>query len=113
GSVDSGPPISQAITPSSIGLSFLVPSRTRQLTVRAEWGDYHAKVIPEANIEVSDGERASPESEKPNEQPKRRRPRLHWARTPHECELVIDLKPDVGLQRQEITKGDAVTVEHL
>jgi hypothetical protein len=113
GCVDSGPPISQALTPSSIGLSFLVPSGTRQLRVRAEWGDYHSKVIPEANIEVNDGEGPSPESEKLNEKPQRRRPRLLWARTPHESELVINLKPDAGLQRQEITKGDAVTVEHL
>lgn len=113
GSVDFGPPMSQAITPSSIGLSFLVPSGTRKLSVLAKWGDYRVEEIPEEDSEVDGSEREIHDGEEAKEKPKRRRPRLLWARTPHESELIVDLKADAGLQQQEITKSDGVTVEHL
>jgi hypothetical protein len=83
GSVDFGPPMSQAITPSSIGLSFLVPSGTGKLTVLAKWGDYRVEEIPAKDTEVSDSERDTHDGEEAKEKPRRRRPRLLWARTPH------------------------------
>lgn len=113
GSVDFGPPISQAITPSSIGLSFLVPTGTRKLKVLAKWGDYRVEEIPENDAEVSGAEGDTHKAEETKEEPRRRRRRHLWARTPYERELIIDLKADAGLQQQETTEGDGVTVEHL
>src|SRR5713226_2005884 len=37
GAVEFGPPMSQAITPSSIGLSFLLAAASRRVTVLARW----------------------------------------------------------------------------
>ena len=120
GSVDIGPPMSQAITPSSIGLSCLVPAETRSLTVIAKWGDYRAIEVPEdekkdeeESSEHDDPVRGNAGSEETIEGPKRRRPRLHWRRTPREQALRIELVPGAGLQRQKIENGEGVTVEHL
>ena len=45
-----GPPMSQSITPSSIGLSFLVPLQTKSLAVNCDWGDYDSQDISDDEI---------------------------------------------------------------
>lgn len=128
GSVDFGPPMSQGITPSSIGLSFLVPSRIKKLVARVTWGDYHAEEVPEENQEdsaaVEEEDDDDDDHEETEEKPtkrvegkpteKRRRPRLRWVRTPQNPNAcVIELKPEAGLQRLPVVRDDLVTVEHL
>jgi len=116
GAVDFGPPVSQALTPSSIGLSFLVPASTKKLKVIASWGDYRVEEMPGDNAPAeatAGGEEQQSSSDDKNES-KRRRRRLVWIRTPREYDsLLISLDPGTGLQRQQIATDDFVTVEHL
>jgi hypothetical protein len=119
-----GPPMSQAITPSSIGLSFLVPASTKEISVIASWGDYHSEEALEEQqaltpaIENSDQTDVPAEhlvvEEADGEEPNRRRARLRWIREPRlPAPLRILLKPDSGLQRIKALEGDRVSVEHL
>jgi hypothetical protein len=117
GSVELGPPMSQAITPSSIGLSFLVPLDTHTLRVQATWGEYHIADVQDEgetdDLVPSDKDAPNPERKTDEHRPKRRQ-RARWMRTPRTPEpLDIQLKPAAGLKQIEITKGDGVTVEHL
>jgi hypothetical protein len=119
GAVDFGPPVSQALTPSSIGLSFLVPASTKKLRVIAGWGDYRVEELPDEDAAAegpvgSEDREATGDAKDDKSQPKRRRRDLVWIRTPREYDsLVIALDPGKGLQRQQIAKNDAVTLEHL
>lgn len=119
GAVEFGPPMSQAITPSSIGLSFLVPAGTRKLAVHASWGDYRVEDVREEvekteGTESSEDEGVAPHDGGPNQKPRRHLPRVRWIRTPRDSEpLLVELNPDSGLQQCEILKGDGVTIEHL
>jgi hypothetical protein len=119
GAVDFGPPVSQALTPSSIGISFLVPASTKKLKVVASWGDYRIEELPEEDMSAEEplqAEEPKPSSDAQDEksQTKRRRRRLVWVRIPREYDsLEITLDPSKGLQRQHIGKDDAVTLEHL
>jgi hypothetical protein len=127
GAVDLGPPMSQSITPSSIGLSFLIPAEIRQLTLRASWGDYRVEEIPEdegdeagaspgdgTEAQDGDGGDSDPSRAARRSRQRRRRRRLRWVRTPREVEtLHIDLRPDDGLQQVPLTPPSGITVEHL
>lgn len=114
---DIGSPISQALTPSSVGLSFLVPVSTVALSIQASWGDYRAE-------ETSDGDEAVGRHVDENStatgegdtkgKPPRRRARLRWKRTHQEPPpKVISLKPGMGLRREEVCADTGVTVEHV
>jgi hypothetical protein len=116
GAVEVGSPMSQAITPSSIGISFLVPSAAGKLTVRVAWGDYRIEELPAEEPEepVASEGGAGDAEDGGGQRRRRRRPRARWVRTPREpAPLIIDLKPDAGLQQVEVVTGDGVTVEHL
>ncbi len=117
GTVDAGSPLSQAITPSSIGLSFLVRPETRTLVVRATWGEYRVEEAPEENLEDSVPANAptkAPGDESVAGKSKSRRPRLIWVRTPHEPEPVtITLAPGEGIKPVDVSGGNLVLVEHL
>jgi hypothetical protein len=122
-SSESAPPMSQAMTPSSIGLSFLIPDSVTALEVQAEWGDYsrirHSDETgdpPEAEQDVPAG---FEEDQDPgvngtvsvDEGKPQRKPR--WKRIPRKpAPIELVLKPAGGLQRQAIEE-DQVTVEHL
>ena len=43
GTTDIGPPMSQALSPSSIGLSCLVSADLGELQATVEWGEYRAR----------------------------------------------------------------------
>jgi hypothetical protein len=121
GAAESAPPMSQAMTPSSIGLSFLVDGSVSRLRVTAAWGDYarikrsddtddgdEAAGFEEDETPDPDGEAdgASP-SAKPERKPRWRR----IAKAPESLDLV--LKPDEGLHPQRVTADDDITIEHL
>ena len=117
GAVDLGPPMSQAITPSSIGISFLVPAATQRLSVCAEWGDYRPEEIEDddpENVEMDEAESRDLSDDGRERRQRRKRRRLQWIRTPRlHDRWVIELQVDGQLQGSEIVRGDGVTVEHL
>jgi hypothetical protein len=124
GVAEAAPPISQAMTPSSIGISFLIPENVTGVAVRASWGEYHrlrpseveGDGAPEEEEEVPAGfeeEQQPPEegSEPGDGGRPPRRPR--WKRHPQNQEPIrLVLKPGDGLQRHPIGDSD-VTLEHL
>ena len=114
GAVEYGPPMSQALNPSSIGLSFLVEGETEQIVVRLTWGDYNSEeVLEEALSDTSESD-PNGTSEEEEGQTVRRRPRLQWVRTPQDSgSVTVELKPDEGLQNAMIERGNGVAVEHL
>lgn len=117
GGVDFGPPMSQSITPSSIGLSFLVPLSTKALFVRCQWGDYDSQEIEE-EVPEQPAEQ-DPRAEEPGRvespaKPTRRRARFRWFRTPKDSGAkTIELKADAGIQIVSAIDGDRVRIEHL
>jgi hypothetical protein len=116
GAVEMGAPMSQAVTPSSIGLSFLLSHGSTSLTVTAEWGDYAGKEVRDEDLEGEENKehRDDLQAKGGAKKKKRTRLRLRWLRTPRGGEeLAIELKPDAGLQQVDVIQGDNVTVEHL
>ena len=116
GAVDEGPPLSYALTPSSIGLSFLVPADSRDLSVALSWGEYRREDVPQAEPETPTEEPAgSVLAKEPAGSPSaRRRPQSRWIRTPYEpSPLRIELRPDAGLIKEKVLPDDDVVVEHL
>ncbi len=117
GAVELGPPMSQAITPSSIGLSFLIPLEVTKLTVLVAWGDYRLEEVQEKDVQHPESE-GEPEgvsdAEVGDHEQRRHRPRHRWVRMPHEPEpLIVELKPNAGLKRIDVRDDNGVTVEHL
>jgi hypothetical protein len=116
GAVDGGPPMSQSITPSSIGLSFVVPASAAALSVQVTWGDYRVErdVADDSPESVQGDEMGSEPSDMAGKSVRRRRPRARWYRTSREPEpLTIKLEPGAGLRRLKVPRADGVTVEHL
>lgn len=112
---EAGPPMSQALTPSSIGLSFLIPSETELLEVRASWGDYDSEEIddPASPDRAPENEGVAGEAD-PEAKGKRRRPRLRWPRTPRDPDAVpIRLTANTTLQRLRVPGHEGVTVEFV
>jgi hypothetical protein len=113
------PPMSQAMTPSSIGLSFLVDGNIARLHVTAAWGDYERiKRSDDADDEEAEAagfeEDEKPEVVSDGEPNKKRERRPRWHRIPKAPEPIdLVLKPDEGLQRTRCTTDDDITVEHL
>jgi hypothetical protein len=111
------------MTPSSIGISFLVSDTVSHVRVRASWGDYER--IKKADgggndSEDRDEEAGFEEDEAPDADEgdanggakPQRRPR--WRRIPRIPEpLDIELKPERGLQQERFAPGDEITLEHL
>lgn len=125
GAVETLAPMSQALNPSSIGLSFLVPANTTKLLIDASWGDYEATEAadprpPADEEEVEELADTSTEADlvkneaAPDRKKNRRRANLRWVRTPRITEsFEINLAPEEGLRSERLTAEDEVRVEHL
>jgi hypothetical protein len=118
GEMEATPPMSQALSPSSIGMSCLVPGNVRRLVVTTRWGDYAR--LPEAkNEQENESPAEDADADKgdgtPDEGGKRkRRPPQRWKRTPVEAtEIPVDLKAEKGLQRIRVRGDDEIYVEHV
>lgn len=123
GAPDGAAPMSQAITPSSIGISFLVPDSVDRVRVQVSWGDYKRiraadggdrdDVETAAGFEEDEVPDLDADGEGEDAKPKReRKPR--WRRVPEAAEpLEIVLRPGAGLQRERCKEGDDITLEHL
>ncbi len=120
GAPDFSPPISQALSPSSIGLSCLLQAGTERLQATVSWGEYERiSERSEAQSEESgDDDEADPDdkgtSDGSEEQAKRRRRRDRWKRIPVEpLDVPLDIKPNEGIQRERIREGEEIWVEHV
>ncbi len=117
GETDASPPMSQALSPSSIGMSCLVPGSVRQLLVTARWGDYERlrDGHGEEENEQTASEHAAEGAEAPNERQKpKRRPPQRWKRVPAEVtEIAVDLRPQQGLRRRRVRGDDEIYLEHV
>jgi hypothetical protein len=107
GSADGQPPISQALTPSSIGVSFLVASTTRSVNVVARWGDYELVTKTEEPDTVQEP------SEDADTTPTPSWHRGRWQRITRLATVSCKLEPEAGLQRQRLYQNDDVFVEWL
>lgn len=125
------PPLSQALSPSSIGLSCLVAPEASRLVGQVAWGDYER--LPDSSDESDDPPDEAPGTSSPEavEEPassddcgsdespgddggRRRRPRERWQRIAGEPEPIdLHLRPDQGLQRVRVREGDDLWVEHV
>jgi hypothetical protein len=126
GGSEAASPMSQAITPSSVGVSFLIPDTVNELDVLASWGDYIREEIPADRKEVAptsdlstpelfvDDELDTQEPEAGESNEKKRRPRMQWQRVAREPEAVaVQLRPELGLQSVGIPQSDDVKIEHI
>jgi len=112
---ESGSPLSQALSPSSIGLSFLVAATTQVIVATADWGEYEvAEDSPETSPQPIE-EAGAPESGDASTQKSRAgRPRRRWIRTPRSpAALPIKLTPGRGLRGKELLAGEGVYIEYL
>ena len=116
GGSESAPPISQAMTPSSIGISFLVSEDVNAVVATATWGEYERLNVEEKMPDEPAGfeEDESPPSADAEADGGRPRKRPRWKRRPATPEPVtLSLAPDAGLQRIALSKNDEITLEHL
>ena len=125
GAPDPAPPLSQAITPSSIGLSFLLPEDVAAVEVAPEWGEYSPETVQPEDAAQNDteelGKDASAEATSSKashadklDEGKRTRPRRVWPRMPFiPAPLQIQLVADGGLKSEPIEGTDGITIEHL
>jgi len=118
GASESPPPMSQAMTPSSIGISFLVADDVDTVVVKAAWGQYERLKTDDETPEepepagFEEDESPPPDDAQADDGRARRQPR--WKRRPQSPEPVpIQLLPDGGLQRIGLAEDGEITLEHL
>lgn len=113
---DQTPPLSQAINPSSIGLSFLLADPPPRLNVKAQWGEYASRERsePTEGTPVDSLALDSKELPGPDQPVVRRRIRPMWVRSQHEFVVPpISLVGDGKIRRIEVSGNSAVYVEYL
>lgn len=122
GAPELAPPLSQALSPSSIGVSCLVREGTEVLQATVNWGDYERIAEREEEIDEAPPEQSNQEGRRGDEgesdesggRPRRRRRRERWQRIPMEpVSVPLPLHPNDGLQRVRVNDGDDVWVEHV
>lgn len=125
GQAEGAPPMSQALSPSSIGFSFLVPKSVGRLIATIGWGDYERVARTDENdaeeesasSSVGEGdENAKVTDDRAGDQGtrKKRRPPQRWRRVPASpTPLVIELDPESGLKRSRVLNDDEIWLEHV
>lgn len=102
------PPLATlALTPSSIGLSFVLAPECHRLTVTATWGEY-AKRRREEEVAGNDDMDADDETEARKKTP---RAQYDWHRTPHSA--TVEMTSFEEGRSQPISIGDGVHVEWM
>ena len=100
---DLGPKISQQLSPSSIGLSFIVDPETPEVNIRATWGEYE-KVEKAGGVNVKPEQAADID---PDDDPvitaTTMRKEYVWVRTPFDFAVPISMND--SQRRKELTPG--------
>jgi hypothetical protein len=111
GEADVGPPMSQALSPSSIGMSCLVPPEADKLLVTVQWGDY------ERLLDTKEDQDQPATTDVPaggGEPARKRRAPQRWRRIPTEVQKIpITLAPSEGVQRARVRDDDEIFLEHV
>jgi len=115
---DSRTPISQALSPSSIGLSCLLAPGTEHLKVSVEWGRYErVEEQPDESADSAEQEATGADSQSSGDGDsgeRRKRRRQRWRRIQVENRSIqVEVKPDRGLQRQRVHDDEDMWVEHM
>lgn len=115
GGPEAGPVTTFSLTPSSIGLSFVVDPSARDLVVTASWGEYEKRerVEEEAPEEVEPEEASDIDREEDaDETAKMPRKKHEWVRTPHEVALTLGVlemgKPHYEKVGEQVQAGWSV-----
>jgi hypothetical protein len=131
GAPEQAPPLSQALSPSSIGVSCLVRADATRVEVTVTWGEYQRvregdedggegrAQSDEESAETADQaddagvvDAAKPQSSSSTQQTRRRRDR--WRRIPMEpVTMTIELAPGDGLKSERVRDNDDIWVEHV
>ncbi|MGH2396837.1 MAG: hypothetical protein ACRDFW_07595, partial [bacterium] len=101
------PPATLALTPSSIGVSFVLAPECRRLTVTAAWGEYAKQRRSEEALPADDDD----VDDETGSKKKRPRAQYDWHRIQH-SETVQITSFDEG-RSQPVSVGDGVQVEWL
>ncbi len=107
------------MTPSSIGISFLVSDDVDSVVVTAGWGEYcRLKADDESHEEEPEPagfeEDELPPADDAEGDGGRRRNRPRWKRQPaHPPPVALALAPEEGLQRVPLDDSKEITLEHL
>jgi hypothetical protein len=125
GAPELAPPLSQALSPSSIGVSCLLKAGIDQVEVTVSWGDYE-RIREQDEDEVDEGpvDDADPGEEATGNDaagadasanpPRRRRRRDRWRRIPMEpVTATVGVAPGAGLQRARVQDADDIWIEHV
>jgi len=118
GGLEGSSPVSEALTPSSIGLSCLISARNDTIDVTISWGDYAPEEVEEPETESqqlrpSPASGTSPASGQ-SDQPRRRRRRTHWRRIACKpAPLQVRLLVGAGLQRQVVPDHPGISIESV
>ncbi len=114
GAPEYAPPLSQALSPSSIGLSCMLSRNIERLRVEVSWGEYERVSGSSAKSAVTDSvSEDDDEAEGEDDSEAKRRPRERWRRTPVAAEIELVIKPNEGLVQERLEAPDDIWVEHI
>jgi Helicase conserved C-terminal domain len=108
GPAESTTPISLSLTPSSIGLSFVVPLDCPGIEVQARWGEYQKVEMKE---EVEAQEATDLDRDEDPGMPTKKRKQHQWHRSPHTKSVRI-ASFNVGREKAE-SSGNGVEIEWM
>jgi hypothetical protein len=103
---DPPPAAAFSLTPSSIGLSFVVAPGTDSLVVTASWGEYEKRErAEEETVEPEETGDIDREEDADETAGKKRRKRYEWARTPHTADVRLGALAEGRVPAEEIGDG--------
>jgi len=108
------PPLAAAfsLTPSSIGLSFVVSPGTKSLVVTASWGEYEKRERADEVVEPEEDTDIDREEDADETAAKKKRKQYEWVRRPHVFDEPLDspegFGPLVEGRARNVEMGDGV-----
>jgi hypothetical protein len=85
-----------SLTPSSIGMSFVVAPGTKSLVVTASWGEYEKQELTEEVVEPEEDTDIDREEDADETAEKKKRKRYEWVRRPHDLAESLDSAEGFG-----------------
>jgi hypothetical protein len=94
-----------SLTPSSIGLSFVVDPRVESLVVTASWGEYEKRERVEEETEPEEASDIDREDDADETNQKKKRKQHDWVRRPHAVDLPLGSLGEGRAQPVEVSEG--------